>query len=94
VAEKNSKDRKMIEVKVRFWTNDIPRKGERTPRHAWSSGMVRIDASETHGLKARKAQAFNSLLDLPAAIERALLSHGIVLHTSRRMRKYVRDKGD
>src|SRR5690242_11074474 len=83
---------KMIEVKVRFWTDDIADKGEILPKHGWTSGVVRIEGNTTHGIKPSKPRPFNSLLDLPLAIERVLLDYGIVLHPSRKMSKYVRDK--
>ena len=90
--ERGGNEYQMIEVKVRFWTNDIPEKGKRTPKHAWSSGMVRIDTSRVHGFKSKKAQPFHSLLDLPAAIERVLLAHGVVLHPSRGMKRYFAER--
>jgi hypothetical protein len=35
---------RMIEVKIRFWTNDIADgKGNIFPKHAWSSGVVRME---------------------------------------------------
>lgn len=35
---------RMIEVKVRFWTDKLAMKGSVIPKHAWSSGVVRIVA--------------------------------------------------
>ena len=41
---------KMIEVKVRFWTNDLAEeKGRIRPKHAWGSGVVRIARNDSHG---------------------------------------------
>jgi hypothetical protein len=81
---------KMIEVKVRFWTNDISKEqGKINPRHAWSSGVVRIERNPTHGIKPCSPRPFHSLLDVGGVIERVLIEHGIVLHPSRTMRKYT-----
>lgn len=81
---------KMIEVKVRFWTNDIATsKGKIVPKHAWSSGVVRIDRNKAHGITPGKPIPFHSLLDIGAVIERCLISHGISLHLGKKMKKYV-----
>jgi hypothetical protein len=81
---------KMIEVKVRFWTNNIAEeKGKIRPRHAWASGVVRIDANRAHGIRPTKPIPFHSLMDLSAVIEKVLISHGITLHAPRKMQKYV-----
>lgn len=82
---------KMIEVKVRFWTNDIAEgEGKVVPKHAWTSGVVRVDKNASHDITPGKPVPFNSLLDVGAAIEKVLLEHGIVLHASSRMRKYTK----
>lgn len=82
---------KMIEVKVRFWTNNIADgEGKIVPKHAWTSGVVRMDKNNSHGIDPGKPVPFNSLLDVGTAIEKALIEHEIVLHTSTRMRKYTK----
>jgi hypothetical protein len=92
-AQEAAQDKKMIEIKIRFWTNDIAdEKGKLVPKHAWSSGTVRIERNKRHGIKPGKAQLFHSLLDVGSAVEKVLLEQGIVLHPSKRMRKYVQDK--
>jgi|GEM_PF-1114290 len=87
---------RMIEVKVRFWTNDLteeepaPRgKGKIRPKHAWAAGVVRIGRNPSHGIVPRKPVPFNSLLELSTAIERVLIDHGIKIHRSRKMRRYT-----
>lgn len=81
---------KMIEIKVRFWTNDLAEgKGQIIPKHGWSSGVVRIDANKSHGIVPREPIPFQSLLDIGRAIEKCLVDHGIRLHPSRRARKYT-----
>lgn len=81
---------KMIEVKLRFWTNDIADEAGRiVPKHAWSSGVVRIESNKSHGITPNAPKPFHSLLDVGAVIEKLLIEQGIVLHPSRRMRKYI-----
>ena len=81
---------RMIEVKLRFWTNDLADgEGKIRPKHAWSSGVVRMESNKTHGIKPKNPRPFHSLLDVGAVIERVLIQHGIQLHPNRRMRKYL-----
>ena len=82
--------KKMIEVKVRFWTNNIAKEsGKVLPKHAWASGIVRIQGNESHGIVPGNPRPFHSLLDVGAVVENVLIEHGIVLHRSRRMKKYM-----
>ena len=85
------KEERMIEVKVRFWTNGIVEPKKVKPKHAKTSGVVRIKPNQLHGIGAQKPIPFNSLLDLSAAIEKLLIRSGVTLHPSRKMRKYLRD---
>jgi len=81
---------KMIEVSVRFWTDDIAGQKELIlPRHAWTGGVVRIQRNQAHGIKPSKDVIFNSLLELPFAIEKVLLAERITLHGTSRTRKYI-----
>ncbi len=81
---------KMIQINVRLWTNDIsPKKGEILPKHAWTSGVVRLEANKAHKIQPTNPTPFNSLMDLNAIIEKVLIRHGIVLHRSNRLKKYV-----
>jgi hypothetical protein len=83
---------RMIELKVRFWTDEIsPEPGTVQPKHAWTSGVVRVRGNKSHGIVASEARPkpFNSLLDLGSAIEQTLKERGIVLHVSRGMKKYI-----
>jgi hypothetical protein len=88
---------RMIEVKIRFWTNNIADgKGRVRPKHAWPSGAVRMQPNKTHGIKGRKPVVFHSIMELPAVIERVLINNGIVLHLSSRSKLYAvstRDAG-
>ena len=80
----------MIEVRLRFWTNNIAAdKGKIIPKQAWSSGVVRIQANASHGIVPRNPKPFQSLLDIGAVVEKVLIEHGVVLHPSRQMKKYL-----
>ena len=88
-AQEAEHGEKMIEVKLRFWTNDIAeQKGKVIPKHAWSGGVARIERNDSHGIKPGKPVVFHSLLDIGSVIEKVLLEHHIVLHPSTKMRKY------
>ena len=64
---------KMIEVKVRFWTNEIAAaRGEIIPKNAWSSGVVRMERNEAHGISPKTPRPFHTLMDISAVIERVL----------------------
>lgn len=80
---------KMIELKVRFWTDGISGPKQIRAKHGWTSGIVRIKTNRTHGIMRGKARPFNSMLDLGSAIEQVLKDHGIVLHVSRGMKGYI-----
>lgn len=72
---------KMIELRVRFWTNDIAdEKGKVIVRHAWSGGVVRMERNEAHGIVPKAPIIFNSFGHLPDAIERCLIAHDVKLH--------------
>ena len=65
---------KMIEVKLRFWTNDIsPEPGKVLPKHAWTGGVVRIERNRSHGIVPGNPRPFHSLLDAGAVIEKVLI---------------------
>ena len=83
---------KMIEVKVRFWTNGIAEgEGMILPGHAWSAGVVRMERNESHGIVPESPVPFHSLMHLPAVIEDVLISHGVVLHPSSKTQKYMKE---
>ena len=88
-SRKAQQGERMLEVKVRFWTNDLAGpKGSVVPKHAWPGGTVRMERNETHGIKPKAPRPFNSLMELPAVIEKVLIDHGVVLHLNQRMRRY------
>ena len=83
---------RMIEVRIRFWTNDIAEdqaKGDVYPKHAWASGMVGMDRNDAHEIKPERPKPFHSLMDVCSVIEKVLIQHDIVLHPTEKMKKYV-----
>jgi hypothetical protein len=86
---------KMIEVKIRFWTNDLTDKPDVIiPKHGWTSGVVRMEKNKSHGIVPGKPRMFHSLLDIGTAIERTLKDHDIVLRPSPTMEHYLSVKKD
>jgi hypothetical protein len=82
--------KRMIEVKVRLWTDDLAGgKGRIRPKHAWGAGVVRITRNEAHGIVPGKPVPFNSLMEIPSKIEKVLIDQGIEIHPSSRMAKYI-----
>ena len=79
---------KMIEIKIRFWTNEIAGPDKVKVKHAWSAGVVRIEKNKSHEIKPSKPMPFHSLLDVGSVIEETLIKHGITLHPSKKMKKY------
>jgi len=89
-AQEAKHGKKMIEVSLRFWTNNISSEaGKIIPKHAWAAGVVRVQGNESHGIVSGNPRPFHSLLDVGTVVEAVLLSHGITLHLSRRMKKYM-----
>jgi hypothetical protein len=84
---------RMIQVSIRFWTNNIAKgKGRIVPGHAWSGGMVRMETNAAHGIKPKSPMPFHSMMDLSATMEKVLIAHGIVLHPSSRTLKYMKNE--
>lgn len=82
---------RMIEVKVRFWTNEIAgREGYIIPKHAWADGVVRMERNKSHGIVPANPRPFNSLMEIPLAIEKVLIQHGVTLRCGRVMEKYIK----
>ena len=79
---------KMIEVRVRFWTNNIAEtKGRIVPKNCWDGGMVYTPKNDSHGIKSSGKKPFHSLDEVQNAIEQALTDVGIKVHGSRRQAK-------
>ena len=93
VGRKAQYRERMIEVKVRFHTDHIAEgKGMICPKHAWGVGVARIAPNESHDIRAGKAVHFHSLLEMPRAVEKVLIQHGIRIHPIGPMRKYLQDR--
>lgn len=81
---------KMIGVKVRFFTNGIAAgESEVMPKRGWTRGVVRFERNDVHGLKDGDPSVFNSLMELPSAIEKLLIRGGVMLHAASPMKKYI-----
>jgi hypothetical protein len=90
---KATQGEKMIEVKIRLWTNDIaPNKGDVIPKHAWASGVVMIERNNTHSIEPKNPKPFHSLLDVGSIIEKVLIEHEIMLHPGKKMKKYIAEE--
>jgi len=81
---------RMIELKVCFWTDGFAEKGYIKPKHAWTRGDVRIIRNDAHGIEPKRGYKFNSLMEIPSAIEKVLVEHGIELHLCSKMDRYVK----
>jgi hypothetical protein len=80
---------KMIEIKVRFWTDSIaPEPGQIIPKHALTAGVIRFERNRAHGISSGNPKPFNSLLELGAVMEKLLIENGVTLHPSRKMKRY------
>jgi hypothetical protein len=89
-AKEAEHGQKMIEIKLRFWTNNIAEgKNKIIPKDAWAAGVVRIESNRSHGITPSGPIPFYSTIDVGRAIEKCLIDHGVTLHPSRRMRKYT-----
>lgn len=83
-----------IEVRIRFWTDAIADgEGKVRQRHCWSAGTVTMPKQSAHGIDGVGSFPFNSLLDVPAVIEKVLIAHGVKVHPSKRMQRYLTDSG-
>jgi hypothetical protein len=59
------------------------------PGHAWTGGVVFVEPNESHGIaRSRQGVNFNSMAELPLAIEKAIVRAGVTLHTTRRESQY------
>ena len=72
---------------VRFWTNEIAGPGPIKPKHGWDSGMIHITANPSHRLKSIKAVPFQSLMDLPRAMEKVIIECELTLLSGTKVRE-------
>jgi hypothetical protein len=83
---------KTLELTVRFWTDDIVKKGKIRPKHGWAKGTVSMNTNSAHGIRSKSPIPFNSLLGLGVAIEKVLVKNGVTLHATGTTRKYIVSK--
>lgn len=89
-AREAEQGKRMIEIRVRLWTNKIADgEGKIVPKHAWDAGVVRLNRNTVHGIATESPVPFNGFAELPAKIEKVLIEHGIKIHPSSRTRRYV-----
>jgi hypothetical protein len=82
--------KRMIEIQVRFWTDQIAEgRGHIQPKHAWDSGVIKIQRNDAHGITPGSPVPFNGLIDMASKIEKVLIQQGIKVHLSPRQRKYL-----
>ena len=82
---------KMIEVRVRFFTDGIARAdGKIVKKHAWDSGFVSMDRNESHGIKPASPLPFNSILQLQTVLAKVLTQHGVTLYVSPKLQKLIK----
>jgi len=85
--------KKMIEIRVRFWTDQIAEEGKIMPKHCWDSGVVRISSNDLHSITSSNPVPFNSLLEILPKIEKLFKKHGIKLHLGSKSRIYYSEQG-
>ncbi|HOC45941.1 MAG: hypothetical protein PHT96_10650 [Syntrophorhabdaceae bacterium] len=86
-------EERMIEVRLSFWTDGIAvKEGNIVPKHARSSGLMRVEPNGAHEIVPESPAAFHSLMDITSALEKVLIENGIVLHHSKKMRKYLHEE--
>ncbi len=72
---------KMIEIKLRFWTDCIAgERGKILPKHAHAKGMAILSTNKPHGI-VRNQIAFNSFNEIPLVIEKLMKEGEIKLLT-------------
>jgi len=89
-AVKAGSKERMIEVKVRFFTNNMAgKRGYIVPKHGWTNGSIQMDRNDSHQIEPGSPKMFNSLMEIPAVIEKVLIDHEIKLHRVRKASKYL-----
>ena len=81
---------KMIEIRIRFWTDALATKGSVIPKHAWDSGVVSMKANKSHGIAPATPKPFNSISELSSKVAEVLTDHDITLHASPKTKKLIK----
>lgn len=85
---------KMIEVRLRFWTNDIsPIKDEILPKQGWTAGKAYMVKNDAHGIAGKANTQFNSLLQIGEAVGKVLVAEGVTLRPNGMDAKLVEKRG-
>jgi hypothetical protein len=80
---------KMIELRIRFWTNDISEtRTEIIPKQAWDSGVVIMERNASHDIQPEKPKHFHFLMELPAIVKKVLIEHRVKLRKGAKSKKY------
>lgn len=84
---------KMIEVTIRFWTNNISKKrGHVAKKECWDCGVIYMPENSAHDIRSTPPVPFHSLLELSQKLEKLLIAHKVKLHRGQRSRKYLAGK--
>ena len=80
---------KMLELRTRFFSNDIAdEKGYVLAGNVWECGVVYLHPNDLHEIGQNKAEIFHSMAELPSAIEKVLIKNKVIIHRSKRTKKY------
>jgi len=77
-----------IQLSVRLYADDMDGRGNYWQKHAWDRGTVYTIKNEDLGIESHQSH-FNSLAELPLAVEKLLIKAGVTIHTSVRGSKYL-----
>jgi hypothetical protein len=84
ITKKGIHGKKMIEIKIRLWTDGIADEEDHIfPKKAWDSGVIYVTPNDLHGIKSNSPVVFNSFGSILKTLEKVLISQGIQLWPSR-----------
>jgi hypothetical protein len=94
---KNAEERgeRMIEVRIKFFTNNIAPegKGKRIKaKSCWDSGFILMEKNSLHEIKPQGPVPFNSLQKLMAKLEDVLIAHGIEMRHAGKSKKLFKNQ--
>lgn len=69
--------KRMIEVKVRFGTDNICEGRRIIPKVCWESGVVSIERNDVHDITPGHPVPFDSMTEILPKIEQVLETHGV-----------------
>jgi len=80
-----------IKFTAAFFTNGISSKAGRVVRRVcWDKGSVYPQGNERHQIKSTgNPKVFNSLAEIPAALQKSLIAHRIKIRPGSTSRKYL-----